>query len=73
MNKIRRFLVWIFIAAVILLGARLVLRSRVMRHPLPDGHPVHSHREIYYCPMHPTYTSDRPGSCPICSMKLVRR
>lgn len=25
----------------------------------------------YYCPMHPTYTSDKPGACPICSMKLV--
>lgn len=25
----------------------------------------------YYCPMHPTYTSDRPGDCPICGMKLV--
>ena len=28
---------------------------------------------VYYCPMHPTYTSDRPGNCPICSMKLVKR
>ena len=28
---------------------------------------------VYYCPMHPTYTSDRPGDCPICNMKLVRR
>ena len=27
----------------------------------------------YYCPMHPTYTSDRPGDCPICNMRLVRR
>ncbi len=26
----------------------------------------------YYCPMHPTYTSDRPGDCPICNMKLVK-
>ena len=26
----------------------------------------------YYCPMHPAYTSDRPGNCPICNMKLVR-
>ncbi len=25
----------------------------------------------YYCPMHPTYTSDRMGDCPICNMKLV--
>lgn len=28
---------------------------------------------VYYCPMHPTYTSDRPGDCPICNMKLEKR
>lgn len=27
----------------------------------------------YYCPMHPTYTSDKPGDCPICNMKLVKK
>lgn len=27
---------------------------------------------LYICPMHPTYTSDRPGECPICGMTLVR-
>jgi Cu(I)/Ag(I) efflux system membrane fusion protein len=26
---------------------------------------------LYYCPMHPDYTSDKPGSCPICGMDLV--
>lgn len=30
-------------------------------------------RGVYYCPMHPTYTSDRPGDCPICNMKLVKK
>ena len=25
----------------------------------------------YRCPMHTTYTSDKPGDCPICKMKLV--
>lgn len=28
-------------------------------------------KQTYYCPMHPTYMSDRPGDCPICNMKLV--
>ena len=30
-------------------------------------------QEVYYCPMHPVYTSDRPGTCPICNMNLVKR
>ncbi len=28
---------------------------------------------LYVCPMHPTYTSDRPGDCPICGMRLVKK
>jgi Cu(I)/Ag(I) efflux system membrane fusion protein len=27
--------------------------------------------DLYTCPMHPTYVSDRPGNCPICNMDLV--
>src|SRR3972149_10472259 len=30
-------------------------------------------KDVYYCPMHPTYVSDRPGDCPICNMKLVKK
>ncbi len=30
-------------------------------------------KEIWYCPMHPHYTSDKPGNCPICGMTLVKR
>jgi len=26
---------------------------------------------LYHCPMHPDYTSDQPGKCPICGMDLV--
>lgn len=29
-------------------------------------------KEIYHCPMHPTYVSDRPGDCSICHMRLVK-
>jgi hypothetical protein len=32
-----------------------------------------SAKEIYYCPMHPTFTSDRPGDCQICGMSLVKK
>lgn len=28
---------------------------------------------VYYCPMHPTVVSEKPGSCPICGMALVKR
>lgn len=28
-------------------------------------------RALYQCPMHPEYTSDKPGNCPICGMTLV--
>lgn len=42
--------------------------------------PEHQHEEsqkqpekkiLYQCPMHPEYTSDKPGNCPICGMTLV--
>jgi len=42
-----------------------------VRHGLPSAQAAA--RAVYYCPMHPTYTSDRPGECPICHMKLVKR
>lgn len=29
--------------------------------------------DVYTCPMHPTIVRDRPGSCPICGMALVKR
>ena len=30
-------------------------------------------KDLYYCPMHPNYTSDKPGDCPKCGMTLVKR
>jgi Cu(I)/Ag(I) efflux system membrane fusion protein len=30
-------------------------------------------KSLYYCPMHPSFTSDRPGSCSICGMSLVKK
>ena len=28
--------------------------------------------DLWHCPMHPTYVSERPGTCPICGMNLVK-
>jgi multidrug efflux pump subunit AcrA (membrane-fusion protein) len=30
-------------------------------------------KDLYYCPMHPNFTSDKPGNCGICGMTLVKR
>ncbi|MDD5210183.1 MAG: efflux RND transporter periplasmic adaptor subunit [Elusimicrobiales bacterium] len=38
-----------------------------------SGHGAQAQAGIYYCPMHPDYTSDRPGDCPICGMHLVKK
>ncbi|HBB68285.1 MAG: hypothetical protein A2X28_05595 [Elusimicrobia bacterium GWA2_56_46] len=53
---------------VFLLGAGVI----VYRH-FHGGHTAGQKAEIYYCPMHPDYTADRPGDCPICGMHLVKR
>ncbi|MBI1941802.1 MAG: efflux RND transporter periplasmic adaptor subunit, partial [Acidobacteria bacterium] len=30
-------------------------------------------KATYYCPMHPTFTSDKPEECPVCTMLMVKR
>ena len=55
----------------VLLAAGFGIRAfRASRHQ-GDGHGDHA--VTYYCPMHPTYTADKPGDCPICNMKLVAK
>ena len=69
MKNTHRFLILVLIAAA--LGGTGFWLVRSGRIPLPGA--ASSEKAVYYCPMHPAYTSDRPGDCPICNMKLVRR
>ena len=51
--------------ALVLVGTTFIVAGRHKAGSTPTA--------VYYCPMHPTYTSDRPGDCPICNMKLVKK
>ncbi len=45
--------------------------GRAMPQPPPAPAAKEKGKQMYYCPMHPSYTSDKPGDCPICNMTLV--
>src|SRR6266545_1833353 len=56
------------------LGGGTVLLARrgdAHRHADPSE-ATRAEKDLYVCPMHPTITSDHPGDCPICGMKLVK-
>jgi nitrite reductase/ring-hydroxylating ferredoxin subunit len=59
----------LIIVAIMFVGAVFVFagcgRSK-------DPSAVLQSKATYRCPMHPTYTSDKPGDCVICGMKLVK-
>ena len=57
---------------VLLVAGGAVMMSGTAGKSSKAGAPARA-RDVYYCPMHPTYTSDRPGTCPICNMNLVKK
>ena len=57
---------------VLLVAGGAVMMSGTAGKPSKAGEAARA-RDVYYCPMHPTYTSDRPGTCPICNMNLVKK
>lgn len=58
----------VFLILVAGLGAFYIIKKRI-----PPSSPAlaQEKKALYHCPMHPSYTSDKPGDCPICGMKLV--
>lgn len=74
MKKIKNIIVVVLLIAIAALAIGFIL---VPRYHKFKGHagmkPEAAAEALYYCPMHPGYTSDKPGDCPICGMKLVKK
>ena len=70
MIKINRFLSAGIFLTIVIVASAVAFRS--LGH-LSIHAGKHAEKAVYYCPMHPNYTSDRPGTCPICNMTLVKR
>jgi len=62
--------IFFLIAALLLIGGGA---AAVLHYRAHKGAEAARKKEIYYCPMHPNYTSDKPGDCPICGMHLVKK
>ncbi|OFZ20692.1 MAG: hypothetical protein A2X94_08525 [Bdellovibrionales bacterium GWB1_55_8] len=63
----------LLIAFIVTLGA---LGTFLLNRPTKSAQPAHAEHTAekpeYVCPMHPQIRQDRPGSCPICGMDLVK-
>ncbi|MDO8662954.1 MAG: efflux RND transporter periplasmic adaptor subunit [Candidatus Omnitrophota bacterium] len=75
MNKKKMFLMIVMIVAVLAL-ILLVFIFKGNRSPgylAIEGKNESADKAVYYCPMHPDFTADKPGSCAICGMSLVKK
>jgi membrane fusion protein, copper/silver efflux system len=61
----------ILVIAVFIVAAGILLNGHY--HFLGSSTPAKTTKDLYYCPMHPNFTSDKPGECNICGMSLVKR
>jgi membrane fusion protein, copper/silver efflux system len=64
-------LISILIIAGLTVAGGIFINSRY--HFISALNRIPSEKGIYYCPMHPNFTSDKPGNCPICGMSLVKK
>lgn len=60
-------------ALSLLLFLSSFVRSGFLNRVSAEGKTAQTKKAVYYCPMHPDFTSDKPGSCSICGMTLVKK
>jgi len=58
-----------FLVLLLFIFARNVFQGRVVS----ESDTGQTQKAVYYCPMHPNFTSDKPGACAICGMSLVKK
>lgn len=61
------------VLGILLLTLFIFGRSVYQSHLTPEDQARQAQKTIYYCPMHTNFTSDKPGSCAICGMSLVKK
>ena len=66
MNIVR----WVLFGGLTLLALVSIASFVAWRVQVSNPAAKSAHAALYHCPMHPSYTSDKPGDCPICNMKL---
>ena len=66
MNGLR----WVLFALLVVLAISSTVGYALSRRPATNPTKHGAATVTYQCPMHPSYTSDRPGECPICGMTL---
>lgn len=62
--------VMVIVISIILIGGGM---SFIFFQNRISSKSANAKKEIYYCPMHKDYVSDKPGNCPICEMKLIKK
>ena len=67
MNIVR----WALFAFLLALAVVSITSYVMSGRPAPAGKPSAA-KLVWQCPMHPAYTSNKPGECPICGMTLVQ-